>query len=47
MSDAVVRDRRRDHRHLLRRHLQLGLAEREPTRVDLGESLGSKSLPFL
>ena len=34
--DAVVRDRRGDHRHLQRRHEQPLLAEGEPARIDLG-----------
>src|SRR5215217_8933363 len=33
--DAVIRDRRRDRRHLERRHEQPLLAEREPAGVDL------------
>ena len=38
-EDAAVRDRGRDHRHLQRRHLELGLAEREPPGVDVGGAL--------
>ena len=38
-QDAVVADRARDHRHLLRRHEQPLLAERHPARVDVAVAL--------
>ena len=46
--DALVRDRRGDHRHLQRRRQHLLLPEGEAARVDLREavSFGSKSLPL-
>ena len=42
--DAVVRDRRGDHRHLQRRHEQPLLAEREPARIDVGVLLRVEEL---